>query len=421
MESATAESQTAANEAGSISSETAIAMEDRCERTKETATTLVKDLALASGGGSPRNDNNTTTSPKSSPSEAHPSQSKNANEETIFSTIGMGIIPNFRRQAIENEETTSSDAAPGDNATDCALKAVQNAIERGILAFCQLHPRPQLSIRIGVPAKIAMPQEPMHVDQFQVLGQLNSLRNGGVELHQVETVIGGLWSPDDSLNCKGILTAVACLSLRSTSPTGGAKQPQSLQGVVSSSIGGSVPKDPQATTIRAFESMSPPTPMNAHQATAMTNTSIPSRTREFHRSSSMDVLAHVSAEIRDSQQSADERYATANAVAGTYGDKYGNNTNYKKLPPGKTPKNNLRLFVKHKYQDFSGEPASPDEQALLSDCTPNAAFPLKLHETLTEIEKDGHDDIIGWLSHGRSFKIHKQQDFVDQILPKYFV
>ena len=380
MESANAESRKAANEAGS-----AIAIDRQpCERTKETATTLVEDLAkLASGG--PRN--NTTTSPKSPPS-----QSKDANEETIFSTIGMG----------------SSDAT----ATEAACKAVQNAMERGILAFAQQQqqqqPLPRLRVRIGVPAKIGS-QEPMHVDQFQVLAELNSLP---VELHQVETVVGGLRTEE-------LLTTVACLSvvrLRSTSPNGGGKQPQSLQGVVSPSIGGSVPKDPQTTTIRAFELTSPSTSMNAHQATAMTNT-----TREFHRSSSMDVLAHVSAEIRDSQQSADERYATANAVAGAYGDIYGNNTNYKKLPPGKTPKNNRRLFVKHKYQDFSGEQASPDEQALLSDRTPNAAFPLKLHETLTEIEKDGHDDIIGWLSHGRSFKIHKQQDFVDQILPKYFV
>ena len=53
--------------------------------------------------------------------------------------------------------------------------------------------------------------------------------------------------------------------------------------------------------------------------------------------------------------------------------------------------------------------------------TPNAAFPLKLHETLTGIEQDGLDDIIGWMSHGRSFKIHKQAEFVNEILPKYFV
>ena len=112
----------------------------------------------------------------------------------------------------------------------------------------------------------------------------------------------------------------------------------------------------------------------------------------------------------------------------SYGDKYGNNTNYKKLPPGKTPKNNNRLFVKHSYQDFSDEvPTEEENSSLLSalssaaEKTPNAPFPLKLHETLLEIERDGYDDIVGWLPHGRSFKIHKQQEFVQLILPKYFV
>lgn len=40
---------------------------------------------------------------------------------------------------------------------------------------------------------------------------------------------------------------------------------------------------------------------------------------------------------------------------------------------------------------------------------------------LADIERDGLDNIIGWLPHGRSFKIHNQKEFVEQILPKYFV
>ena len=52
---------------------------------------------------------------------------------------------------------------------------------------------------------------------------------------------------------------------------------------------------------------------------------------------------------------------------------------------------------------------------------PNAAFPLKLHEILSQIENDGLGDIVGWMPHGRSFKIHKQKEFADIVLPKYFV
>ena len=103
------------------------------------------------------------------------------------------------------------------------------------------------------------------------------------------------------------------------------------------------------------------------------------------------------------------------------------NYNYKKLPPGVTTKKNQRLFVKHTYRDHSGEKPLPEEADLIGSTstssarTPNAAFPLKLHETLNQIENDGHGNIIGWMPHGRSFKIHKQQEFAEIILPRYFV
>lgn len=99
------------------------------------------------------------------------------------------------------------------------------------------------------------------------------------------------------------------------------------------------------------------------------------------------------------------------------------NYNYQKLPPGLTMKNNRRLFVKHSYRDFSRELPLPDEVCLADvgrTSTPNAAFPLKLHEILSQIEQDGLSHIIGWLPHGRSFRIHQQREFADCILPRYF-
>lgn len=74
------------------------------------------------------------------------------------------------------------------------------------------------------------------------------------------------------------------------------------------------------------------------------------------------------------------------------------------------------------YLDYSNEHPLPEERdcwALSTRTTSSPVFPLKLHETLTQIEKDGYDDIIGWLPHGRSFKIHKQKEFTDIILPRY--
>lgn len=73
------------------------------------------------------------------------------------------------------------------------------------------------------------------------------------------------------------------------------------------------------------------------------------------------------------------------------------------------------------YSDYSNELPLPEERdcwAMSTRTTSTPVFPLKLHETLTQIEKDGLDDIIGWLPHGRSFKIHKQKEFTEIILPR---
>jgi hypothetical protein len=84
------------------------------------------------------------------------------------------------------------------------------------------------------------------------------------------------------------------------------------------------------------------------------------------------------------------------------------NYNYKKLPPGVTTKNNQRLFVKHRYRDYSIEKPGRWENDANSLVSPKGtikltapAFPVKLHETLSVIERDGFSDIVGWLPHGR--------------------
>jgi hypothetical protein len=185
-------------------------------------------------------------------------------------------------------------------------------------------------------------------------------------------------------------------------------------------------------------------------------------TPNVHRSNSIEMLAMISEEIRlaagrnnaapgfsstvhhpEGQATmALQRHFAASEAAAIYGsgeagdnasqgsddDPRNGNYNYKKLPPGVTTKNNRRLFVKHTYRDHSVEKPLPEEIDLVGNYsassaarTPNAAFPLKLHETLTQIENNGHGEIIGWMPHGRSFKIHKQKEFAEIILPRYFV
>ena len=89
----------------------------------------------------------------------------------------------------------------------------------------------------------------------------------------------------------------------------------------------------------------------------------------------------------------------------------------KKSLSGKTPGNRNRKLVQHNYRDYSHRfpgAGKTDRRAI------NETFPLKLHSVLMQIERDGLDSIFGWLPHGRSFKIHKEKEFKDIILPMYF-
>jgi hypothetical protein len=47
-------------------------------------------------------------------------------------------------------------------------------------------------------------------------------------------------------------------------------------------------------------------------------------------------------------------------------------------------------------------------------------FPWKVQVMLEDVERRGRNDVISWLPSGKSFRIHKQDEFVRDILPKYF-
>jgi HSF-type DNA-binding len=52
---------------------------------------------------------------------------------------------------------------------------------------------------------------------------------------------------------------------------------------------------------------------------------------------------------------------------------------------------------------------------------PNARFPEQLHRALSEMASKGLDYIASWQPHGRSFKIHDTQAFVQLVLGRYVV
>ena len=45
---------------------------------------------------------------------------------------------------------------------------------------------------------------------------------------------------------------------------------------------------------------------------------------------------------------------------------------------------------------------------------------MKLYRMLEEAERQGKEDIVSFLSHGRAFKIHKPKQFEAEIMQKYF-
>jgi hypothetical protein len=57
-----------------------------------------------------------------------------------------------------------------------------------------------------------------------------------------------------------------------------------------------------------------------------------------------------------------------------------------------------------------------DLQATFSN--KDSSFPERLHYVLSEMEKDGLQDVASWQSHGRCFLVHDQKLFTETVLPK---
>ena len=60
-----------------------------------------------------------------------------------------------------------------------------------------------------------------------------------------------------------------------------------------------------------------------------------------------------------------------------------------------------------------------------SSSTPNMSvvgnFPEVLYEMLINAEKEGHESIISFFSHGRAFAVHDTNRFVKELMPRYFL
>lgn len=417
-------------------------------RKEETAATLVDVASYAKVHDRDYKERNTVHNTAQVPQLRVQSEALRSQLSSVFAplstTVGLGIDPCC---VIAKKD-----------ATEAAVKAIRDAMERCVVRFpVDNHSHFQMHVKLGVPPTQEGQSEPMHVDVSRLVSLLPPIL-----FLPVEIAVGGLFVPQQDngpANASdnnhvhvptgtGLCTAVACITLRQAGlPLVVAK------GIFSPTTGAATVPDNSGTSTISSDAVAPPaswaeverqqkqdqdeqydTPMPDTPTNEQLLQSSPTKPRHVvAHSTSIEMLARISAEIHEQQPSSQQYVSIAvqdgpasAAAMREFTDANGlSNYNYKKLPPGMTPKNNKRLFVKHSYKDYSRETPLSEDLDLLGPnaplLTPNAAFPLKLHETLTHIELDGHDDIIGWLQHGRSFKIHKQKEFVQTILPKYFV
>jgi len=96
--------------------------------------------------------------------------------------------------------------------------------------------------------------------------------------------------------------------------------------------------------------------------------------------------------------------------------------------PGWTAKHHRRHFVRHNYHDHANEEDPQQIPLELNGTDPSCGtanssltpFPVLLHRMLEGTEHDSQSHIVGWKPHGRAFCVFDSEEFVQQVMPKYF-
>ena len=77
--------------------------------------------------------------------------------------------------------------------------------------------------------------------------------------------------------------------------------------------------------------------------------------------------------------------------------------------------------LQHEYDASMRQVLSPStgsKEDAINRC--DGTYVLRLHEMLEDAEKEGNQHIVSWQPHGRAFRIHKEKEFVEHVMPKYF-
>jgi hypothetical protein len=74
----------------------------------------------------------------------------------------------------------------------------------------------------------------------------------------------------------------------------------------------------------------------------------------------------------------------------------------------------------HGYHPEDQELPTTNKEEATGNNRGDGTYVLRLYEMLEDSEKEGHQHIVSWQPHGRAFRIHKEEEFVQQIMPRYF-
>lgn len=364
--------------------------------------------------------------------------------QVVMSTIGFGI-----------------DLGHGGNsswnATEASVRALRDAMERSTLRLPYLSTlsdkQLQLRVKLGVPPKNSLqPTEPMAVDLAAVAAVLPR----SIPLDApIQVVVGGLAVPGSQGGEPPVCAAIASVSIQTVSDSTPFSAAQRAM----------EPWSQQLASLEAQEEQKP--------AAKPTTTATATTASQPGRVDSMSMLARISSAVRDNpsivsgngnsplaaavaavntsmdihqerKPSVDLTMAATEEDTSTEASSQGETAAPQrkrssrqmqqhqqqqqaasppksKLRPGLTAlKKNPRQYVQHNYHDHSMDEPLPGEDMAGTQNGDNVAFPFKMHDTLTRIEADGYSDIMSWLPHGRSFKIHDLDGFHDHVLPMYF-
>jgi hypothetical protein len=362
------------------------------------------------------------------------------------------------------------------NATEASVRALRDAMERSTLRLPFLSTlsdkQLQLRVKLGVPPKNTLqPTEPMAVD----LTAVSAVLPRSIPLDApIQVVVGGLAVPGSQGGEPPVCAAIASVSIQTVSDSTPSPAAQRAMEPWSQQLASTEAQEEQKPAAR-------PTTAAAATTAATTNIShtgrvdsmsmlarISSAVREndisgIHNSplaramaaatNSMDIQRDRKPSIDLTMSAAEEDTSTEAssqgeaappqrkrsarqmqrqnqrqqaAVAPPQHERSSRQMQHQqqqqaaappksKVRPGLTPPR-----VLYNYTDHSKEEPSPEENTAGNENSDNLTFPFKLHDALTRIEADGYSDIMGWLPHGRSFKIHDLDGFNDHVLPKYF-